>query len=76
MFDWLKAWIATWAEHSLKREIEQLHAENLNLKAETLTATGEEWIQLTLEERQKLDELRTGIDPDVLRRIDVLSDAE
>jgi hypothetical protein len=53
-----------------------LHAEALRLKAEVLKMTGEPRIRLTPEQHQRLDALRRKIDPEALKRIDVLSDAE
>ena len=76
MFDWFRNWFTAWAERFQKREIERLHAEILSLKAEVLKTTGEKQIRLTPKERQKLVELRNGLDPEVLRQIDVLHDAE
>jgi hypothetical protein len=76
MFAWLKNSYSAWADRFLKHEIERLHAESVRLKAEVLAATGEERIRLPPEARKKLDQLRNDLDPEVLRRIDVLSDAE
>jgi hypothetical protein len=53
-----------------------LHAENLRLKAEVLKATGEPRIRLTPEEHRELESLRQTIDPEAIKQISVLSDAE
>jgi len=76
MFTWLKKRIVDWADRYQKREIERLLAEALELKAEVLKATGEPRIRLTPEQRLRLDALRKRIDPEVLKRIDMLADAE
>jgi hypothetical protein len=76
MFGWLKKRLVEWAERYQKREIERLHAEALRLKAEVLKMNGGQPIQLTPEERRLLNEASQGIDPQVLKRISVLSDAE
>jgi hypothetical protein len=76
MFGWLKQRLINWADRYQKREIERLYVESLRLKAEVLKTTGEERIRLTPEECLSLNELRKKLDPEVLKRIDVLFDAE
>ena len=76
IFAWLKKRFVDWADRCLKREIERLHAENLRLKAEVLKATGEPRIRLTPEEHRELESLRQTIDPEAIKQISVLSDAE
>ena len=63
-------------ERDQKREIERLHQEALRLKGEVLKNNGGRPIQLSPETHQRLNELRKNIDPEVLKRIDLLSDAE
>ena len=76
MFAWLKKRLVDWADRYQKREIERLHAEGLRLKAELLKINGGQPIRLTPEERQRLNELRKNIDPERLKQINVLLDAE
>jgi len=76
MFAWLKKRLVDWVDRYQKREIERLHAEALRLKAELLQINGGQPIRLTPEERQRLNKLRKNIDPERLKQIDVLSDAE
>lgn len=53
-----------------------MHAELVRLQAEALKNNGGKPIILTPEEQQRLDELKKGIDPEVLKWIGVLGDAE
>jgi len=76
MYRWLKQRFVDWAAGVQQKEIDRLHAEALRLKAEVLKSNGGKPIILTPEEQQRLDELKKGIDPEVLKRINVLSDAE
>jgi len=76
MYRWLKQRFVDWAAGVQQKEIDRLHAEALRLKAEVLKSNGGKPIILTPKEQQRLDELKKGIDPEVLKRIDVLSDAE
>ncbi len=76
MYRWLKQRFVDWAAGVQQKEIDRLHAEALRLKAEVLKSNGGKPIVLSPEERQRLNELKKGIDPEVLKRIDVLSDAE
>ena len=46
------------------------------MKAEVLKHNGGKPIVLSPEEHERLNELRKKIDPEVLKRIDVLADAE
>ena len=48
----------------------------MRLKAEALKSNGGKPIILTPEEQQRLDELKKGIDPEVLKRIDVITNDE
>ncbi len=76
MFTWLKKRLFEWADRYQKREIERLHQEALRLKGEVLKNNGGRPIHLPPETHQRLNELRKNIDPEVLKRIDLLSDAE
>lgn len=59
-----------WAEEVQRREIAQLHEQNLKLKKEIERETGRP-IQLTPEEQLRLAELSKGMDPDTLKEISV-----
>ncbi len=48
----------------------------MKLKAEVLKSNGGQPIRLSPEEHQRLNALRKKIDPEVLKRIDLLADAE
>jgi hypothetical protein len=48
----------------------------MRLKAELLKQNGGKAIVLSPEEHERLNEMRKKIDPEVLKRIDVLADAE
>ena len=76
MFTWFKTRLFAWVDHHQKREIERLYQEGLRLKREALKNNGGRPIRLSPEEHQRLNELRKNIDPEVLKRIDLLSDAE
>ncbi|MCH8148158.1 MAG: hypothetical protein IH987_09240 [Planctomycetes bacterium] len=76
MFTWFKTRLIAWADRYQKREIERLYQEGLRLKREALKNNGGRPIRLSPEEHQRLNELRKNIDPEVLKRIDLLSDAE
>ena len=76
MIGWLKQRLVDWAVRVQQREIDRQHAEAVRLKAEVLKSNGGKPIRLTPEEHQRLNELREKIDPEVLKRIDVLADAE
>ena len=76
MFQWLKQRLFDWAGREQQREIERLHAELVRLKAEVLKNNGGQPIRLSPEAHQRLNELRKKIDPKVLKRIDLLADAE
>jgi hypothetical protein len=75
-YRWLKQYFVDWAVRVQQKEIERLHAEALRLKAEVLKSNGGKPIILTPEEQQRLNELKKGIDPEVLKRIDVLTNDE
>ena len=76
MFGWLKQRLVDWAVRVQQREIDRRHAIAVRLKAEVLKHNGGKPIVLTPEEHERLNELRKNIDPEVLKRIDVLADAE
>ena len=76
MIGWLKQQIFAWVDRYQQREIERLHAELVRLKAEVLQSNGGQPIRLLPEAHQRLNELRKKIDPEVLKRIDLLADAE
>ena len=76
MIRWLKQRLFDWVDRRQKREIERLHAELVRLKAEMLASNGGQPIRLSPESHRRLNELRKQIDPEVLKRIDLLADAE
>jgi hypothetical protein len=76
MIGWLKQRLVAWADRVQQKEIDRLHAEAVRLKAEVLKSNGGKPIVLSPEEHQRLNELKKGIDPEVLKRIEVLTDAE
>jgi hypothetical protein len=57
-------------------EIDRLHAEGMRLNAELLKQNGGKAIVLSSMEHERLNETRKKIDPEMLKRIDVLADAE
>jgi len=76
MIGWLKQRFVEWVGRTQQREIDRQHAEAVRLKAEVLKHNGGKPIVLSPEEHERLNELRKKIDPEVLKRIDVLADAE
>ena len=76
MIKWLKQRCTNWIDRQLQREIDRRHAKLVRLKAEVLKSNGGQPIRLSPEEHQRLNELRKKIDPEVLKRIDLLADAE
>ena len=72
----LKQRIIDWVGRAQQREIERLYAELVRRKAEVLRSNGGQPIRLPPEAHQRLNELRKKIDPEVLKRIDLLADAE
>jgi len=76
MFQWLKQWLFDWAGRDQLREIQRLHAELVRLKAEVLKNNGGQSIRLSPEAHQRLNKLRKKLDPEVLKRIDLLADAK
>jgi len=68
--------LVNWAVRMQQKEIGRMHAELVRLQAEALKNNGGKPIILTPEEQQRLDELKKGIDPEVLKWIGVLGDAE
>ena len=76
MFTWLNKRLFEWADRYQKREIERLHQKVLRRKGEVLKNNGGQPIQLSPEAHQRLNELRKNIDPEVLKRIDLLSGAQ
>lgn len=56
--------------------IERLTTEILELKADVMRRNGGRPIRLSPQQHQRLNQLRKGIDPDVLREIDLLADSE
>ena len=76
MIKWLKQRCTNWVGRQLQRKIDRQHAELVRLKAEVLKSNGGKPIRLSPEDHQRLNELRKNIDPEVLKRFDLLADAE
>ena len=76
MYRWLKQRLVDWAVRVQQKEIDRLHAEAVRLKAKVLKNNGGKPIVLSPEEQQRLNELKKGIDSEVLKRIDVLTNDE
>jgi hypothetical protein len=76
MFKWFRRRLQEWARRVQQKRIEKLLEETRRLKAQVLESNAGEPIRLTSEERRRLDALRKSIDPDVLKNIDLLADAE
>ena len=76
MIKWLKQRCTNWVGRQLQRKIDRQHAELVRLKAEVLKSNGGQSIRISPADHQRLNELRKKIDPVVLKRIDLLADAE
>lgn len=76
MFKWFRTRLQEWASRVQQKETEKLLEEGRRLKAQVLESHGGAPIQLTAEARCRLDALRKEIDPEILKKIDLLADAE
>jgi transposase InsO family protein len=76
MFGWIRTRLQGWAHRVQQKGIERLIEENRRLKAQLLESNGGKPIRLTPEQRHRLEVVRKGIDPEVLKHIDLLADAE
>ncbi len=76
MFGWIRTHLQGWAHRVQQKETERLLEENRRLKAQLLASNGGKPIRLTPEERHRLEVMRKRIDPEVLKHIDPLPDAE
>jgi hypothetical protein len=76
MFQWFRTRLQAWARRVQEKEIERLLEEGRRLKAQVLESNGGAPIRLTAEERRRLDKLRERLDPEILKKIDLLADAE
>jgi hypothetical protein len=76
MFGWIRTRLQGWAHRVQQKEIERLIEENRRLKAQWLESSGGKPIRLTPEQRRRLDAKRKHVDPEVLKYIDLLADAE
>ena len=72
MFQWLKARIVKAVEQHQQRQIEALLEESRALKAQLLEANGGKPIQLSPDQRARLEAKRKGIDPRRLKEIALL----
>jgi hypothetical protein len=76
MFKWFRTRFQEWASRVQQKESKRLLEEGRRLKAQVLESNGGAPIQLTAEERRRLDAMRKEIDPEILKKIDLLADAE
>jgi hypothetical protein len=76
MFGWIRTRLQGWAHRVQQKEIERLIEENRRLKAQLLESNGGKPIRLTPEHRRRLEVMRKRIDPELLKHIDLLADAE
>ena len=76
MFKWFRTRFQEWVSRVQQKEIERLLAEGRRLKAQVLERNGGAPIRLTAEQRDRLDSMRKKIDPEILKKIDLLADAE
>ena len=76
MFKWFRTRLQEWASRVQQKKIERLLEEGRRLKAQVLESNGGAPIRLTAEERRRLDAMRKEIDPEILKKIDLLADAE
>ncbi|MCE9605515.1 MAG: hypothetical protein K8U03_11530 [Planctomycetia bacterium] len=67
---------SAWVGRDRQREIERLYAERVRLKADALQSNGDRPIRLSPAQHRWLNVLRQKIDPEALRRIDLLAVAE
>jgi hypothetical protein len=76
MFQWIRNRLQAWAHCVAEKEIARLLEEGRRLKAQVLESNGGAPIRLTAEERRRLEKLREGLDPEILKKIDLLADSE
>jgi hypothetical protein len=76
MFGWFRTRLQGWAHRVQQKEAERLLEENRRLKAHLLESNGGKPIRLTPEQRRRLEVTRKRLDPEVLKHIDLLADAE
>jgi hypothetical protein len=76
MFQWFRIRLQAWAHRIADKEIARLMDEGRRLKAQVLESNGGAPIRLTAEQHRRLDAMRKNIDPEVLKKIDLLADAE
>jgi hypothetical protein len=76
MFEWFRTRLQEWARRVQQRKIERPLEKTRRLKAQLRESNGGEPIRLTAEERRRLDDLRKRIDPEILKKIDLLADVE
>lgn len=76
MFKWIRTRLQEWVSRVQQKEIERLLDETRRLKAQVLESNGGAPIRLTAEQHRRLDAMRKNIDPEILKKIDLLADAE
>jgi hypothetical protein len=76
MFQWFRIRLQAWAHRIADKEIARLMDEGRRLKAQVLESNGGAPIRLTAEQHRRLDAMRKRIDPEILKKIDLLADAE
>ena len=76
MLRWIRTRLQRWASRVQQKRIEKLLEEARRLKAQVLERNGGKPIRLSGEQSRRLDALRKRIDPELLRKIDRLTDTE
>ena len=76
MLRWIQTRLQRWASRVQQKRIEKLLEVARRLKAQVLERNGGKPIRLSEEQHRRLDALRRTIDPELLRNIDLLADAE
>ena len=76
MFRWFATRWQKLAQRVLEKEIERLLQEREQLRAELFKANGGKPIRLPPEERAKLNALRAKLDPEFVRKHNLIDDFE
>ena len=72
MFAWLKKRLARWADGVMQRESDRLLEKALQLKTKILKDNGNQPIRLDPKRIKRFKEMAAHIDPEVLKRVDVI----
>jgi hypothetical protein len=76
MFKWIRKRLQEWVSSVQQEEIEKLLEVGRRLKAQVLERNGGAPNWRSTEQRDRLDAMRKKIDPEILKRIDLLAHAE